>query len=94
VKASKIKKKNILNLNKLKKKRSYKSAFSNLLLGNYEINRGKIFIDGFDISKLDTCILRKNISYIPQFALFFSGTVLSNIDPHKKFKKIKKNFLN
>lgn len=43
--------------------------------------KGKIVIDGMDISKLSLSTLRSRLTILPQEAQLFSGTVRDNLDP-------------
>ena len=61
---------------------SGKSTFVKLLLKFYEVEKGKIIIDGYDLRDLDTKSLRKKIGYVPQDIFLFSGTVAENIAMH------------
>ena len=56
-----------------------KSTIANSLLRLYNVNRGQVFIDGYDIMDLDIDTLRQNIGYVPQDNFLFSDTVKSNI---------------
>ena len=58
---------------------SGKSTLMKLIPRLYEINQGKILIDGFDISKVELYSLRRQIGIVPQEPLLFSGTVSENI---------------
>jgi len=40
-----------------------------------EISKGKIVIDGLDISKLGLAQLRERLSIIPQEPVLFNGTI-------------------
>ena len=42
---------------------------------------GRLLIDGIDISSIGVDDLRSRITYIPQDAVLFSGTVRENLDP-------------
>jgi ABC-type multidrug transport system fused ATPase/permease subunit len=57
-----------------------KTSIINVLTRFYDINKGKILIDGKDISYLDKRELRKHISTVLQDVFLFSGTIRSNID--------------
>lgn len=46
-----------------------------------ECARGKIEIDGIDLSKLGLHDLRKRLTIIPQEPVLFSGTLRENLDP-------------
>ncbi|KAJ7025345.1 multidrug resistance-associated ABC transporter [Mycena alexandri] len=46
---------------------------------------GKIIIDGVDISKIGLYDLRSRITFIPQDASLFSGTLRSNLDPFDEY---------
>ncbi|KAI5919203.1 P-loop containing nucleoside triphosphate hydrolase protein [Camillea tinctor] len=58
-----------------------KSSIINALFRLSELSRGRITIDGQNISQLRLEDLRRRLSIIPQDITLFSGTVRSNIDP-------------
>lgn len=58
---------------------SGKSTLFNLLLRFFDVNEGKITIDGIDIRQLSLKQLRDIIGYVPQKGILFSGTIESNI---------------
>ena len=58
---------------------SGKSTLMKLLPRLYEPDRGRILIDGYDISKVELYSLRRQIGIVPQDPLLFSGTVSENI---------------
>jgi len=58
---------------------SGKSTIVNLLLRLFEVNEGKILIDGYDIKSLPINILRTSIGYVPQETFLFSDSIESNI---------------
>ena len=58
---------------------SGKSTLMKLLPRLYNINRGRILIDGYDISKTELYSLRRQIGIVPQEPLLFSGSVSENI---------------
>ncbi|MBA2653479.1 MAG: type I secretion system permease/ATPase [Gammaproteobacteria bacterium] len=58
---------------------SGKSTIQKLILGLYQPLTGAIYIDGIDVSQLDTAALRQNIGSVPQETLLFTGTVRDNI---------------
>jgi ABC-type bacteriocin/lantibiotic exporter with double-glycine peptidase domain len=67
---------------------SGKTTLIKLLLGVYPANRGQILIDGQNIDKLNYQAFRKQIGFLPQDPMFFTGTIfenlvygLDNIDP-------------
>ncbi|KAA6397480.1 MAG: ABC transporter: Multidrug resistance-associated protein, ATP binding protein [Streblomastix strix] len=47
---------------------------------NEEPNKGRVLIDGFDISKVDLSRLRSSIAIIPQDPTLFTGTLRYNLD--------------
>ena len=59
---------------------SGKTTLMNLLLRLYEVERGKIYIDGKDINDIPIENLRENISYITQDNFLFSSTIRDNIN--------------
>lgn len=56
-----------------------KSTFVNLLVRFYDIQKGKIAIDGQDIAKVKQNSLREAVSVIPQEPMLFHRTLLDNI---------------
>lgn len=58
---------------------SGKSSIAWLLLRFYDVEDGKILINGLDIRKLDKNKVRENIAIVPQKPMLFSGTVAENI---------------
>ena len=50
-----------------------------LLARLYSPTNGKIFIDNFDIDKVELYSLRRQIGIVPQEPLLFSGTIRENI---------------
>ncbi|MBE9129486.1 MULTISPECIES: peptidase domain-containing ABC transporter [unclassified Coleofasciculus] len=58
---------------------SGKSTLMKLLPRLYELNSGRIFIDNYDISKVELYSLRRQIGIVPQDSLLFDGTVQDNI---------------
>ena len=58
-----------------------KSSIISTLFRLYEIDDGKIIIDGIDIKTLGLHCLRNNISYLPQVPFLMFGTIRENLDP-------------
>ncbi len=58
---------------------SGKSTLVNLILRFYDISKGQIFIDGFDIREVTQYDLRNKVGYVPQKSVLFSGTIGSNL---------------
>ncbi len=56
-----------------------KTTLCNLIPRFYEVDQGKITIDGKDITKLTRESLRKNIGIVAQDVFLFSGTIRDNI---------------
>lgn len=56
-----------------------KSTFVNLILRLYDVNKGRILIDGMDIKEVTQQSLRKNIGMIPQDPSLFHRTLFENI---------------
>jgi ABC-type multidrug transport system fused ATPase/permease subunit len=57
-----------------------KTSIINTFTRFYDINKGKILLDGIEIEKIDKKELRKYISMVLQDIFLFSGTVKSNIN--------------
>lgn len=62
---------------------SGKTTLMNLLLKLYDVERGKIFIDGVDINDIPTKKIRDNICYITQDNFLFSASLKENINLFK-----------
>lgn len=58
---------------------SGKSTIINLLLRFYDVNSGKITVDGYDIKTLSLKSLRKNISLVSQNIFLFNDTIKNNL---------------
>jgi len=58
---------------------SGKTTLINLLLRFYDVNRGRITVDGVDIRELDLADLRGLFSLVLQDVHLFSGTIADNI---------------
>ncbi len=58
---------------------SGKSTILQLLLRFYDLDRGAISLNGYDINALSFADLRQNFSYISQDCFIFSGTIFDNI---------------
>ncbi len=58
---------------------SGKTTFANLILRLYELDSGRITIDGQDIARVTAKSLRKNIAFIPQEPILFHRSVIDNI---------------
>jgi ATP-binding cassette subfamily B protein len=58
---------------------SGKSTLINLIPRFYDVTDGAIEIDGIDIRKMTQTDLRRNIGYVPQKGMLFSGDIASNI---------------
>jgi ATP-binding cassette subfamily B protein len=56
-----------------------KTTLMSLLLRFYDVNRGRIFIDGVDVRDIDLRTLRGLFSLVLQDVHLFSGTIASNI---------------
>lgn len=56
-----------------------KTTIINLLTRFYDIDEGKITIDGIDIKDIDRASLRENIAMVLQDTHLFTGTVMDNI---------------
>jgi HlyB family type I secretion system ABC transporter len=70
---------------------SGKSTLMKLLPRLYEPQQGRIFIDDYDIAKVNLSSLRRQIGIVPQDSLLFEGTVAENIalnDPQASTESI------
>ena len=58
---------------------SGKSTIASLMLRFYDVGSGRITLEGADIRQLTQQQLREQISYVPQKAILFSGTIVDNL---------------
>jgi ATP-binding cassette subfamily B protein len=56
-----------------------KSTIVKLVARFYDINDGRLLIDGVPVSDLDLSAYRRHLGYVPQEPFLFSGTVRDNI---------------
>ncbi|KAJ7125217.1 multidrug resistance-associated ABC transporter [Mycena epipterygia] len=63
---------------------SGKSTLAMSILRFTDPSSGRILIDGIDISKIGVEDLRSRLTFIPQDATLFSGTLRENLDPFGK----------
>ena len=70
---------------------SGKSTLMKLLARLYQVEKGRISVDDYDISKIDLASLRRQIGIVPQDSLLFEGTIAENIalnDPNASTESI------
>src|SRR5882672_1323531 len=58
---------------------SGKSTITNLLMRFYDVQRGRILLDGVDLREWDMKALRENFAVVLQDVFLFSGTIEGNI---------------
>lgn len=58
---------------------SGKSTLAGLIPRFYDVNGGRILVDGVDVREMRQEDLRAKIGYVPQKAVLFTGTIASNI---------------
>jgi len=58
---------------------SGKSTLAGLIPRFYDVNQGRVLVDGVDVREMPQAELRARIGYVPQKAVLFSGTVATNI---------------
>ena len=58
---------------------SGKSTLVNLIPRFYDVEKGKVLVDGMDTRDMTQKELRQKIGFVPQKAILFSGTVADNI---------------
>jgi len=63
---------------------SGKTTLVDLMLRIYNLEQGKLFIDGIDIMDYKVRDIRDNVSYVPQDNFLFSDTISNNINFSKK----------
>lgn len=71
---------------------SGKSTLVQLIPRLYDVDKGKVTIDGIDVKDIKEKSLRENVSIVLQKAILFSGTILENIkygNQEAKLKQVK-----
>jgi ATP-binding cassette, subfamily B, multidrug efflux pump len=58
---------------------SGKSTLAGLIPRFYDVNQGRILVDGVDVRDMTQADLRARIGFVPQKAVLFTGTVAANI---------------
>jgi ATP-binding cassette, subfamily B, multidrug efflux pump len=58
---------------------SGKSTLAGLIPRFYDVNGGRVLVDGVDVREMRQEELRAKIGYVPQKAVLFTGTIASNI---------------
>jgi ATP-binding cassette subfamily B multidrug efflux pump len=58
---------------------SGKSTLAGLIPRFYDVNTGRVLVDGVDVRDITQEDLRSRIGFVPQKAVLFSGTIASNI---------------
>ena len=58
---------------------SGKTTLVNLMMRFFDVSKGRIKVDGYDIKDYEQKKLRGKIGYAPQQAILFSGTIRSNV---------------
>ena len=56
-----------------------KSTLAGLIPRFYDVNQGRVLLDGVDVRDLAQAELRARIGFVPQKAVLFTGTVATNI---------------
>src|SRR5436190_2573213 len=58
---------------------SGKSTLAGLIPRFYDVNQGRVLVDGIDVREMTQADLRARIGFVPQKAVLFTGTVAANI---------------
>ncbi len=58
---------------------SGKTTITNLLMRFYDVQKGRVLLDGVDVREWDLTALRENFAVVLQDVFLFSGTIESNI---------------
>jgi ATP-binding cassette subfamily B protein len=58
---------------------SGKSTLAGLIPRFYDVNQGRVLVDGIDVREMTQADLRARIGFVPQKAVLFTGTVATNI---------------
>jgi len=56
-----------------------KSSLASLLARFYEVNKGEVLVDGYNVASVTQQSLRRQIGIVPQDPFLFSGTIEDNI---------------
>ena len=56
-----------------------KSSLANLIARFYEVEKGEVIVDGYDVRSVTQQSLRRQIGIVPQDPFLFSGTIEDNI---------------
>ncbi len=56
-----------------------KTSLLMLMMGLLRPNAGQVLYDGMDVSEMDPCSLRRQISFLPQNPSLFRGSILDNL---------------
>ncbi|MBE6547720.1 MAG: ABC transporter ATP-binding protein [Ruminococcaceae bacterium] len=58
---------------------SGKTTVVDLILRTYNVDKGKLFVDGCDVNRIPIKQIRENAAYVPQDNFLFSDTIENNI---------------
>ncbi|MFZ5595931.1 MAG: ABC transporter ATP-binding protein [Bacillota bacterium] len=58
---------------------SGKSTLINLIMRFYDVDSGRVLIDGVDVRRMSQKSLRSKIGFVPQRAVLFTGTIADNV---------------
>jgi len=58
---------------------SGKSTLAGLIPRFYDVNHGRVLVDGVDVREMTQADLRARIGFVPQKAVLFTGTVAANV---------------
>src|SRR5258706_4779298 len=58
---------------------SGKSTLAGLIPRFYDVNEGRVLVDGVDVREMTQADLRARIGFVPQKAVLFTGTIAANI---------------
>lgn len=58
---------------------SGKSTLINLVTRFYDVDSGRVLVDGVDVREMTQEELRKKVGFVPQKAILFNGTIAENI---------------
>ncbi|NJC95159.1 MAG: ABC transporter ATP-binding protein [Anaerolineales bacterium] len=58
---------------------SGKTSFVNLIPRFYDVSEGEVYVDGYNVRKVDLVTLRRQIGIVLQTSLLFSDTIKANI---------------